>query len=77
MSDLDRVRWHCRRGMLELDLVLKKFAERHLDALEPNRLTAFQALLARTDPELLDLIMGRAEPTAAAEREVLDLMRTT
>ena len=30
MSELDRIRWHCRRGMLELDLVLARFLERHL-----------------------------------------------
>src|SRR5438309_4713886 len=57
----DRIRWHCRRGMLELDLTLNKFVERHLARLEPAKLAAFNALLARTDPELLDLVMGRAE----------------
>jgi len=72
----DRIRWHCRRGMLELDLVLNAFVERHLDRLDASRLAAFQGLLARTDPELLDLVMGRAEGRGDGECQVLALMRT-
>ena len=71
----DRIRWHCRRGMLELDLVLNKFVERHFARLEPPKIAAFKALLARTDPELLDLVMGRLDAIEPDEREVLALMR--
>jgi len=28
MAELDRIRWQCRRGLLELDLVLNRFVER-------------------------------------------------
>jgi succinate dehydrogenase flavin-adding protein (antitoxin of CptAB toxin-antitoxin module) len=75
MSDADRIRWHCRRGMLELDLVLKAFLERHLESLDSEKLGAFVALLERTDPELLDLVMGHAEAELPAERAVLTLLR--
>ena len=34
MSELARIHWHCRRGLLELDLVLAAFLERHLDRLD-------------------------------------------
>ena len=71
----DRIHWHCRRGMLELDLVLNRFVERHFTALEPAKVAALNGLLARTDPELLDLVMGRAEPLEPEERAVLALMR--
>ena len=72
---LDRIRWHCRRGMLELDLILNKFVERHFARLAPAKIAAFNALLARTDPELLDLVMGRTDAIEPVEREVLALMR--
>ena len=71
----ERIRWHCRRGMLELDLVLNRFLERHFARLEPAKVSAFNALLARTDPELLDLVMGRTDAVEPDEREVLALMR--
>jgi antitoxin CptB len=71
----DRIRWHCRRGMLELDLVLNKFVECHLARLDPPKLAAFNTLLARTDPELLDLVMGHTDAVEPDERDVLVLMR--
>ena len=71
----DRLRWHCRRGMLELDLVLSAFLERHLDALDPSGIEAFKSLLALPDPDLFDLVMGRGEPRSTRARELVALMR--
>ena len=75
MSELDRIRWRCRRGMLELDLVLSAFGERYLEALDATRLASLQALLERPDPELLDYVLGQGEPPDAGERELVALMR--
>ena len=62
MSEGNRVRWHCRRGMLELDLVLARFLERHFAALTPGQHAAFKALLEYSDNDLWDLISGHLEP---------------
>lgn len=59
MANLDRVRWHCRRGLLELDLILERFNQRHLMALGAAELELFKELLALDDNDLLDLIMER------------------
>jgi antitoxin CptB len=75
MSEADRIRWHCRRGMLELDLVLTAFLERHLDTLGPRGLATLRKLLELPDPELFDLVMGRGQAEGAAERELVALMR--
>jgi succinate dehydrogenase flavin-adding protein (antitoxin of CptAB toxin-antitoxin module) len=61
MSELDRVKWHCRRGLLELDIVLEKFNHRHLERLAPDELKRYEELLEYPDNDLLDLVMGRAE----------------
>jgi len=45
MSELDRVRWHCRRGMLELDLLLHRFLDRHLASLTPDEMERFKEVL--------------------------------
>jgi antitoxin CptB len=60
MAELDRIRWHCRRGLLELDLILEKFNREHLAQLDSEQLAQFQELLALGDNDLLDLLMGRA-----------------
>jgi antitoxin CptB len=73
--ELDRVRWHCRRGMLELDLVLKAFNEQYLETLAAPELDTFRRILERPDPELLDLVMGHCEAEDTAERELIGLMR--
>ena len=71
----ERIRWHCRRGMLELDLVLKAFVERHLDGLDATELEVFQAVLAYPDPTLLAVVMGHEEPEDAVERDIVAKLR--
>jgi antitoxin CptB len=75
MGELDRVRWDCRRGMLELDLVLSRFLERHFADLPPDQRTAFKALLEHSDSVLWDLICGRLHPESGAEAAVVGLLR--
>ena len=74
MGDVDRVRWRCRRGLLELDLVLKDFLERCYDGLDAEGRRLFDELLERPDNDLLDLAMGRCEP-AASYRAVVAMLR--
>ena len=74
MSDFDRVRWRCRRGLLELDLLLKGFLERSYDRLGPEERAAFVELLEQPDNDLLDLAMGRTEP-APRYRLVVEMLR--
>ena len=62
MSDLDRVRWRCRRGLLELDLVLNEFAREHLNSMTLGELEVLHRLLDAADNDLWDWISGRAEP---------------
>jgi antitoxin CptB len=75
MSEADRIRWNCRRGLLELDLVLSAFLERHFDRLDSRQVELFKELLDQPDNDLLDLVMGRAEPADARCKPVLDLLR--
>jgi len=74
MGDLDRIRWRCRRGLLELDLVLKGFLERHYGELDADQRRLFIELLDQPDNELLDLALGRAEP-APRYRAVVEMLR--
>jgi antitoxin CptB len=75
MAKLDRIRWHCRRGLLELDIVLGRFNDRHLEALSVEDLKTFETLLEEADNDLFDLVMGRAEPVDERHRKVVEMLR--
>lgn len=62
MAKLDRLRWQCRRGMLELDLVLTKFLDRHAEALSSADMKAFRRLLEYPDNVLWDMVSGKIPP---------------
>ncbi|MBM3342929.1 MAG: hypothetical protein FJY56_12580 [Betaproteobacteria bacterium] len=76
MSERDRTLWHCRRGLLELDLLLGRFVERHLDGLSTDELAQFKELLNYDDNDLFDMVMGRAEPLNEQLNAVLGKMRS-
>jgi antitoxin CptB len=75
MSELDRIRWRCRRGLLELDLVLVRFLERTYAALTPAERDVFKGLLERSDNELWDLVSGRVDPPPGPEANLVRLLR--
>ena len=53
-----RLRWKCRRGLLELDLVLNDFVEKHLEDAE---LDALNDLLELEDNDLWEIVSGRSD----------------
>ncbi len=54
----DRLYWKCRRGLLELDLVLQVFMEKHL---QENDMKPLTELLDLPDNDLWDIVSGRSE----------------
>ncbi len=59
----DRLRWRARRGLLENDLLLKRFLETELERLSQDELRILDGLLLLGDNDLLDVLMGR-KPSA-------------
>ena len=72
---LNRLRWQCRRGLLELDLVLERFLQKFGDRLQGERLSSFQTLLTYTDDELWDLVRARTECRDAQFAELVQWLR--
>ena len=62
MAEIDRIRWRCRRGLLELDLVLEAFLREELSSLTQEELGAFARLLDAPDNDLWDWVSGRGDP---------------
>jgi antitoxin CptB len=76
---LNRLKWRCRRGLLENDLFVERFFRRHEEHLTSRQARGLQALMDLGDNDLLDLLLRRREPEGALDnpevREVLTLMR--
>jgi succinate dehydrogenase flavin-adding protein (antitoxin of CptAB toxin-antitoxin module) len=75
MAEHDRIRWRCRRGLLELDLVLSRFIESRLDHLTSAQRGALTRLLDLPDNDLLDMVMGRAETSDPGCAEIVQFLR--
>jgi antitoxin CptB len=73
-TDLKKLYWHSRRGMLELDLLLVPFAREHLPGLEPENLEKYRQLLAEEDQDLFLWLTGREEAPEQALREIVALI---
>jgi antitoxin CptB len=74
---LARIRWRCRRGMLENDLVLERFIETRGASLRDDELAMLDALLDLPDHVLWELIAGLAEPEDPAVVPLLAMLRGT
>ena len=72
---LARLRWRCRRGMLENDLILTRFLDARGEAITEDEVAALDRLLDLTDNELWDLLSGRAETTDAMLRPLIGSLR--
>jgi antitoxin CptB len=70
-----RTRWQCRRGLLELDLVLARFMDRHYPGLDVAQRHLFDELLELEDNELWEVVAGRAEPERGEFADLVALLR--
>ncbi len=71
----ERIRWRSRRGLLEMDLILQRFLDRHLRTLSEAEVRAYDALLQLPDNDFLDLAIGRKNPEEAELIPVLEKIR--
>lgn len=76
---LSKLRWRCRRGLLENDLLIERFFERHAASLTVKQADAMGELMDLADNDLLDLLLRRTEPAGDLGRDevrkVLELLR--
>ncbi len=73
--DIERLRWQCRRGMLELDYALTDFLEHHYEDSDAAIQRDFVRLLDCPDQLLHDWLMGHAVPDEPAMRQLMSMIR--
>lgn len=70
-----KIKWNCRRGMLELDLILNPFISLKLDSLTDDQVQSLEVLLNFTDPELYAFFMGSSAPDSKELCDIVNLIR--
>jgi antitoxin CptB len=72
---LERLRWHCRRALLELDLMFQRFWGRVGDDVDAQTEAALERLLEMEDHDLWELVSGRSETDDSQLKGVIDSLR--
>ena len=76
---LSKLKWRCRRGLLENDLLIERFFGRHEAQLTARQADAMNTLMDLADNDLLDLLLRRKDPAGEMDttdvRELLGLLR--
>ena len=71
-QELGRLRWRCRRGMKELDMLLTRYAEEDYGGASPAAQRAFLELLDAPDPVIYAYCMGQSRPAAPVLRALIE-----
>ncbi len=76
---LSKLRWRCRRGLLENDLFIERFFAHHEETITTRQAAGLLTLMDLADNDLLDLLLGRkplaGEVDTPEAREVLAQLR--
>jgi antitoxin CptB len=76
---LSKLRWRCRRGLLENDLLIERFFDRRAGQVTVTQADGLAVLMDLPDNDLLDLLLRRKEPSGeidtAAVHEALSQLR--
>lgn len=73
--ELSRLKWRCRRGLLENDLFIERYFQRYEVTLTVRDAAGLSALMDLADNDLLDLLLRRTEPKGDLDRpEVRDTL---
>lgn len=70
--NLGALRWRCRRGMLELDLMLQTFVDKEVAELSQYELEVFDRLLDYPDQVLLELLLNQ---TQSSDKEISQFVK--
>ncbi len=73
--ELARLKWRCRRGMLELDLLLQPFVENRYSTLSDEEKVQFHELLELGDQQLLGYLLKKEEPENGQWANVISKIR--
>ncbi len=79
VRELSKLKWRCRRGLLENDLFIQRFFQQYEETITTRQAAGITTLMDLADNDLLDLLLRRKEPQGEVDtaevRDVLAQMR--
>lgn len=75
IDEFSKLRWRCRRGVKELDVVLERFLHHHYKNADTDTQDAFKSLLELEDPIFLDMLINHIEPQNTHQKIVMKQLR--
>jgi antitoxin CptB len=66
---LSKLRWRCRRGLLENDLFIERFFNQHALSMTVGQARSMYSLMELADNDLLDVFLARPHTQAVAQQE--------
>jgi len=77
LNKIARIKWACRRGMLELDFILNEFLAQGISNLSEAELDNFLHYLENADPDLYSWLMGYKQPESEADIVMTNIIRNS
>jgi antitoxin CptB len=74
-GELSRLRWRCRRGMLENDLIISRYLDKQESFLTLEQVDALYELMELSDNELWDVLSGRIQNTQFHLKSVVEALQ--
>ena len=76
-AKIAKIKWACRRGMLELDFILTEFLTSGLEKLSDVEQDEFLLFLENADPDLYSWLMGFRQPELAADIKMGEIITSS
>ncbi len=71
LAELSKLRWVCRRGMRELDVVLREYLDNYYLNSNQREQQTFKQLLELEDPILFSILMNYSEPENSEQKAII------
>jgi len=76
MSDMSRLRWRCRRGTKELDIVMNRYLAERYPTASAEEQASFSDLLDVEDPIIFDYLMDKTRSDDANQQALIEILKS-
>ena len=75
MSDMSRLRWRCRRGTKELDIVMNRYLAERYSTASAEEQASFNALLDVEDPIIFDMLLDKTTSNDPNQQALVEILK--